>query len=166
MKKLSSKSKVTRKTPTFKLNRELARYVDIDELQGGRVSSSAFIPNPGEDYLSVNSIEVESLNDIATYYCNVFKNGIGAVAIACRKVSEYNEAAKKSDVRIIFSRAECKWKCNLNDNYHDAYKHRPTEKSYSHSGVEYLGNTLNYLTIKKIARRLSGNKPHIHTISK
>jgi hypothetical protein len=165
VKKSDSTSRATRKTPVFKLKSELARYVDNDELQGGRVSSSAFVPNPSEDYLSVNSIEVEPLNDIATYYCGLFKNGIGTVAIACRKVSEYNEAAKKSGIRIIFSQEECTWKCKLNDDCNDAYKYRPTRESNSHSGVEYLGKKVTYLTIKKIARRLCGNKPHIHTIT-
>ena len=124
---------------------------------------AAFVPNPGDSYLSVNSTEIEGQNDIATYYRNLFQNGFGAVAIACRKVFDYNSAATKAGIRISFCKVECKWKYQASEGPKDAYKHRPIpKKSESHCGVEYMGNDTEYLTIKKIARRLSsGDKPHV-----
>jgi len=130
------------------------------------VSSAAFIPNPGESYLSVNSTEIEPLNDIAVAYRGIFKNGKGPVAVVCRKVSDYNSAARNAGIRISFCKVECKWKYYTSMMIKDAYKYRPTHKSYSHCGVEYLGDDTDYSIIKKIARRLSGNRPHLFKITK
>jgi len=122
---------------------------------------AAFVPNPGESYLSVNSIEIESLPDIAAYYGSQFKDGLGLIAIVCRKVSDYNSAARNAGIRISFCNVECKWKYYSSEGLKDAYKHRPISKSRSHCGVEYLGRDTDDLTIRKIARRLSsGDKPH------
>jgi hypothetical protein len=129
------------------------------------VSSAAFTPNKGDSHLSVNSTEIESLKDIAVSYRDTFKNGMGPVAIACRKISDYNSAAGNAGIRISFCKVECKWKYNASEGIKDAYKHRPTLKSHSHCGVEYLGNDTKYLTIRKIARRLSGNRPHLFKIT-
>lgn len=165
MRKIPSKKRLSKPKPTFAEHSELARHVDPDELKnGGRVSSAAFVPNPSENYLSVNSLEIETQQDIATYYRNIFQNGSGEVAIACRKISDYNTAASNAGIMIKVSNLDGKWKYYADGSPEEAYKHRQTNMSYSHCGVEYLKGNLTDLTIKKIARRLSGRRPHLHKI--
>jgi len=151
-----------RPIPSFKKSSELARYVDPDELKsGGRVSSVAFLPNPGDSHLSVNSVEVDSLKNIADYFRSTFKNGSGDVAVACRKINEYNSAGKFAGLSIQNNRSTGKWVYNSEHGPIDAYKHRPTHKSYSHCGVEFINSDVDKLTLKKITRRLAGNRPHL-----
>ena len=149
--------------PTFVARSELARYVDPDELKkGGRVSPAAFVPNPSDNHLSVNSLEIETPQDIATYYRNRFQNGNGKVAIACRKISDYNTAASHAGIIIKFNKLDGKWEYYTGGSPKEAYKHRHTHVSYSHCGVEFLKGDTVYLTIKEIARRLSGKRPHLY----
>ncbi len=154
-----------RNVPSFSARSELGRYVDPDELKrGGRVSSVAFLPNPDDDYLSVNSLEVDPPRTIAAYYRKLFKGNIGEVAVACRKVSAYNGAARSAGISISFSRTENKWTYNTGQGSADAYKHRPQTRvpnSYSHCGVEYINAKADELVMRKIARRLSGKRPHL-----
>jgi len=165
--KRKKKPRATRQrpVPSFATRSELARYVDPDELKrGGRVSSGAFLPNPDDDYLSVNSLEVESLQTIAAYYQRQFKAGVGEVAAICCKVWAYNDAARRACISIKFNRTESKWTYDAGWGPADAYKHRPqtrTPMSYSHCGVEYINAKADELIVKKIARRLSRQRPHL-----
>lgn len=162
---MASKKKRTKKQssipagllPSFKANNELARYVDPDELKnGGRVSSGAFLPNPGDTYLSVNSTEVESLHDIQAYYRTTLHKGVGPVIAACRKISDYNNAGNFAGISITFSNSNNAWEYGTSQGPKPAYKHRRTPISYSHCGVEYINDNLNQLALKKISRRLAG----------
>lgn len=152
--------KSAKKLPTFPTKEQLTRYVDKDDVKrGGRVSSAAFVPNPGSHYLSVNNVELESLPTIACYYRNRFQSGLGTVAIACRKVYKYNNAATHVGIPISYNRAAAKWEYSTHEGAKDAYRHREVTsrpKSYSHCGVEYINTTRNELTLDKFARRLAG----------
>lgn len=166
-KKKATKDESLPKEPSFAENSELARYVSEDDVKkGNRVSSAAFIPNPGDSYLSVNSLELESMEVIASYYRKVFQDGSGKVAIACRKIYEYNSEARRVGISITFNEEGNTWEYNSNNGREKAYKHYPVtypkdKKSYSHCGVEYINNALDELTQKKIATRLAGNRPHL-----
>jgi len=152
----------SRPIPSFRASSELARYLDPDELKsGGRVSSVAFLPNPGDTHLSVNSVELDSLPSIAGYFRSTFKDGAGEVGIACRKINEYNSAGRAAGISIKHNRSTGKWDYNTEHGAKDAYKHRPTPKSYSHCGVEFINSDIDELTLKKITRRLAGNRPHL-----
>ena len=154
------------KQPTFASNSELARWVDEVNLgRGGRVSSAAFLPSIGETYLSVNSVELESIQKIATYYKDHFQGGAGKVAVSCLKVMDYNEAAKGAGVNLSFDKTGRKWIFTHGGVSEEAYRHRPTYRlSDSHCGVETIrgmsGDAPN-----RFARRLAGQpprkKPHL-----
>ncbi|NQU63591.1 MAG: hypothetical protein HQ517_04820 [SAR324 cluster bacterium] len=153
--------------PEFIAKSELARYVDKDEyMKGGRVTSGAFLPNPGDDYLSVNSLEIESINDIANYFSKVF--GESTVKICTRKVSEYNNSTSGTAIHIIYDRRQKKWIFQVNSLPKEAFEHRPRytppPKSISHCGVEFINSSVEYSVLKQISRRLGGKKPHIHRI--
>lgn len=161
--KHKTEHRISRPVPTFGDRKDLARYVDQDEIKtGGRVSSAAFMPTDIDEYLSVNSNELEGIDEIATYFRNTFQNGDGSVAIACRKVVEFNLAARSAGLVIRESNNNAsKWEFLDHTTYVNAYKHRPTKLSYSHCGVEFINSSSDELTIKKIARRLSGCRPHL-----
>lgn len=155
-----------RPKPFFAEKSELARYVDQDEIKnGGRVSSAAFTPNPDEPYLSVNSVELESYDEIAKYYSQIFSSGSGEVAIACRNIAKYNDVARGVGISISWNAADNTWEYGSFEGQKEAYKHRPTPISYSHCGVEFINDSVEKLTLKKIARRLSGERPHLHTVT-
>ena len=92
--------------PTFPANAFLARYVDEANMgRQNRISSSAFLPAPDEEYLSVNSLEVEALAGIADFYRNHFQSVSGKVAVSCLNVMEYNRACEAGGFAITFGRA-------------------------------------------------------------
>lgn len=155
------------KTPVFKANSELARRIDSDEIKnGGRVSSAAFLPNPGASHLSVNSLEIETLDSIANYYSQVFSES--EVFICTRKVIEFKYSTRHTTIRIFYDRQNKKWKFEYQNQISEAFKHRPRNtpppKSISHCGIEFINDFVNYKDIKKIARRLSGKKPHLFRV--
>jgi hypothetical protein len=163
---MKAKKKNVKKSPAFAEKEQLTRYIDKDELKrGGRVSSTAFLPNPGDLYLSVNNVELEPLFDIACYYRKRFQEGLGKVAIASRKVYEYNNAATHVGISISYNKLANRWEYATHEGTKVAYKHRgvpPPLESYSHCGVEYINTNLDELALDKIARRLAGNRPQLY----
>ena len=150
-------------TPTFAANSELARFVDPDEkLSGGRIPSSVFMPNPGDKYLSVNSVELDSIQKIQKYYQARFLSGNGNAGVACRKISDFNSAARFSNIGV---RADGNfgWIFYDDGSRIDAYRHRPVRtppESHSHCGVEFMRAGLDDLVQRKFSRKLSGIRPH------
>jgi hypothetical protein len=158
-------------SPTFSPNRELARYVsEENRLRGGRTADAAFIdppgPDPSRDYLSVNSLEIEKLADIAVYYRNKLQRGRGDVAACCHKVFHYKDAGIKAGVSLSYDEAKRAWRFAGDGNApEDAFKHRPVRsskdlQSESHCGVEFV-RVMNEHSKGKFARRLGGGKYHL-----
>jgi hypothetical protein len=170
VRKQKSKARSTRQrfVPSFAARTELALYVDPDDLgRGGRVSSTAFLPNPDDKYLSVNSLELESIETIAAYYQERFKGGVGQVAIAHRKVWDYTDAGRFAGLSIDFNKTVGKWEYDTGHGLADAYKHiRQTRvpKSNSHCGVQFINAQTAELVVNKIARRLAHRRPQRPTI--
>ena len=102
---------VTRKKqPTFAANRELARWVpDVQLGKNGRISSAAYIPADGEKYLSVNSVELESLAEIAKYCKDNLQRDSAPVAISCLKITEYTRAASAGGVLVNYDAKKRQW---------------------------------------------------------
>jgi hypothetical protein len=147
------------KPPKFAPRSALVRYIHpIHRMRHGRVSDAAFRPNPDEAYLSVNSLEIETLKEIVSFYGRTF---IDADVIASQHtVSTWNIAAqaagvsvRRDDVRI--------WAFTLRGEPHQAYSHRPNTRmgSMSHCGVETI-QAMDNLMQSKFAHRLSKHKTH------
>jgi hypothetical protein len=149
----------SRPVPKFTANSELARHVGADLCPRGRVSSAAYHRNDGESYLSVNSLDLESLEKLTPYFRNLLQDGIGAVAIHCRKISHYNSAAADAGISIKYNSVGHVWEYLIDRAPTAAYKHRPTQHSVSHCGVEFI-SAPEYVE-KKFARRIAIGKPHI-----
>jgi hypothetical protein len=152
--------------PVFAENSGLCRYIDPGEYRGKRVLWGAFMPNPGETYLSINSLEVEEKREICNYYAEAFQKGIGPVAVCMHSVKHYNELAKKASCTVIHSNSQ--WMFTEPSGVSSpAYRHRPISKrpsylfeSWSHSGVEFI-RALSDLQLRHLARRLAKKKAEI-----
>ena len=146
-------------SPTFGAKKILARYVDEANLgKQSRISSSAFMPNPGEQYLSVNSLEIESLGQVADYYRTRISSRPGTVAISCLTIMEYNRACEAGGVTIVFNKSEGRWIFQRDGATTPTYRFRPTHISKSHSGVEPVC-MMDSLSAGKFARNLAGRPP-------
>ena len=146
-------------TPTFGARKILARYVDDANLgRQNRISSSAFMPNPGEQYLSVNSLEIESLVLIADYYRTRIASRPGKVAVSCLTVMEYNRACEAGGVTIVYSKTAAQWTFAKDGGASHTYRFRPTHISKSHCGVEPVC-MMDSLSAGKFARNLAGRPP-------
>jgi hypothetical protein len=79
--------------PKFPKNSELVRYIDeLHRLGKSRPAAAAYLPDPpsdtpSRDYLSVNSLELESLPTIADYHRLRAQNNVGKVALCAHYVS-------------------------------------------------------------------------------
>jgi len=156
------------KTPKFAARSELVRYVsEVNRNRSNRPAVATFLPdppsaNPENDHLSVNSIEVESIERIATYHRSKWQGNNGEVALCVHKVFDYSDAGKKCGVQVSYDWASAKWKFRADaKNVEDAYKHRPVLGSHillnspSHCGVEFT-RALKEHAAGRFARRLSG----------
>lgn len=145
--------------PTFGAKKILTRYVDEANLgKQSRISSSAFMPNSGEQYLSVNSLEIESLGQIADYYRTRISSRPGEVAVSCLTVMEYNRACEAGGVTIVYNKSEGRWTFKRDGATAPTYRFRPTHISKSHAGVEPVC-MMDSLSAHKFARNLAGRPP-------
>src|SRR5215207_6052614 len=152
--------------PTFSERKELVRYIsDANRLSGNRASVAAFYhddsnEDPANEHFSVNSLEIETLNQIADYHRWKWQSSTEKVALCIHRVHEYNDAAKKSNVRI---RKATKWEFTAGGGvWEDAYRSRPVypygeppHGSPSHCGVEFVRAIKNPYEMGKFARRMT-----------
>jgi hypothetical protein len=153
--------------PSFGERTELTRFIDSDErCSGNRAAASAFLFSP-EDFrdpsahLSVNSLEVETIGEIANYYRSVFQDGDGEVAMCIHKVHRYIDGGRHAGVQVTQS-ADFQWVFLEQGRPSAAFKHRPIPPvrpksrppSPSHSGVEFL-RSLDDVQQRKFARRMA-----------
>jgi hypothetical protein len=160
------------KRPQFALSKELVRYVPVaNRLKNNRPAVVSFLDPPSSDpdreYLSVNSLEIESLAAIADYYRSMWQNSHGDVSVCSLKVFDFNEAGKKSGVDLQFDRTTAKWHFGASGGIRqDAYKPHPrlasgAPQSTSHCGVEFIRALKDDYHKLKFARRLAAKRFHI-----
>lgn len=157
--------------PKFAGKSELARYISPDQRLGGnRPAVAAFISNPMDDHLSVNSLEVEMLVEIAEYYRNEFQDGDGEVAICTHKIHKYNDVGRKSGATIQYNKSTSQWEFFKKHEFAPAYMHRPVRThgsrspSPSHCGVEFVAN-FDEIKEHNFARRMA-KRPKYHSLKK
>lgn len=157
------------RVPTFGEKKELARYIEPDDRLGGsRPGIAAFMVNSGESHFSVNSTELETIDEIAEYYRRELQGDGAVVAVAVRKIAKYNSECRRLGVRLEFDRGTLLW------NYFDsvaakkpAYMHRPVRArsdrlgSPSHCGVEFVTEFDDYSASKFARRMAQGQKFHL-----
>ena len=160
-----------RATPTFAAKSSLCRYIDRDQRRGrfkDRADHGAFMLNPEEDHLSVNSLEVEPEQQIAEYYASVWGHEDRKVPICVHTIFEYNDSGKKAGCSIWFNQLDSRWQfAETNGTPAAAYRHRPVFRkpdfpyeSRSHCGVEFV-RALSDLKQRQFARRLAKRKIRI-----
>jgi hypothetical protein len=157
----------SKQEPAFAAESSLCRYIHSDEYNiGRRVKWGAFLPNPGETYLSVNSLEVEEKGEICNYYAEAFQQGNGPVAVSTHSVKQHNELARKASCQVIYSNSQWIF-TEPSGTSSPAYRHRPISKrpsypfeSWSHSGVEFI-RALSDIQLRHLARRLAKKKAEI-----
>ena len=132
-------------------------------MKGGRVSSAAFLRNPGDEYLAVNSVEIDSLPEIAAHYRRDLQENNQTVAIASLKILAYNRGALIAGISV--AKGNATWVFTFQGSVLPAYKLRITHLSKSHCGVEFVRAFSCELAEKKFARKMAsepkGRKPHL-----
>jgi len=165
---------VSKQKPSFSQKSELIRYVDeANRLSNNRPAVATFLPDPPSaepwnDHLSVNSLEVEDLKQIAAYHRWKWQDDNGAVALCIHKVHDYTDAGRKAGVDISYDKANAIWQfLDSTQKRGEAYKHRPVKAhgspphgSPSHCGVEFSREIKEH-EAAKFARRLCRNKFHL-----
>jgi hypothetical protein len=162
--------------PRFSAKARLVRYIDeINRLSGNRTSPAAFIDPPSgelDDHLSVNSLEAETLQQIARYHRWRAQGDRGKVALSEHKVHEYSDAAAKAEVTIYYDRHVSNWQFSMQGTAsEDAYRHRSVKPhnsagssermgSPSHCGVEFK-RAFSLHAAARFARRMGGKKFHL-----
>jgi hypothetical protein len=157
--------------PKFRPNSELARHVAAGHrLPGNRTAVAAFIDPPSEDpskdYLSVNSLELATLEEVADYYHAKLQRGTGDVAICTTKVFTFSDAGKKSGIDLQRDNSQAMWFFTGKSGKREAaYRHRPVRSSQdiqceSHCGVEFV-RLMDEHAKSKFARRLGGRRYHL-----
>jgi hypothetical protein len=155
--------------PSFANHSELVRYIDeLHRLSGRRPAAAAYLPDPRSDrperdYLSVNSLELESMKVIADYHRMRAQNNVGQVALCVHKVWRYNTVAAKCGIAVRHNRGSGTWKFQDRDGLRDAYMHHARHDrltSESHCGVEFV-RALTKHNEGKFARRMVDRRFHI-----
>jgi hypothetical protein len=159
------------KKPTFAERSELVRYIhQINRLSGNRPAVAAFLDPPSADpkpYLSVNSLQVESLQAIAAYHRDIWQGNRGRVALSSHKVSHYTDAGRKCGIQINYDRTSSTWIFQAGGaNVEAAYEHHPRlssdqPKSSSHCGVEFIRALKDRNSQDKFARQMIGSRFHL-----
>ena len=127
------------KKPTFKESEKLARYIDPEYRNPRNLpATGAYQRQENEDYLSVNSTEVETVRSIAQTYANIFNLGNRPVAVACPEIAAYNESAEKVGITLSFNTETGYWEFEEAGSTTFAYKHYKARTNASHCGVEYI----------------------------
>lgn len=158
-------------SPTFSGRSRLVRYVDeVNRLRSGHPAVATFLPdppseNPDNDHLSVNSLEIESMAQIAAYH-RWRQGDNGQVALCEHQLREYNDTGKKFGVDIFYDQQR-NWKFTARSGTHeDAYRYRPVPVhnnplgSPSHCGVEFV-RAFKEHSAAQFARRMSRRRFHL-----
>ena len=167
-------SEVKQPTPKFSARSQLIRYIGEDMRLGkNRPAVAAFLPDepsekPEEDHLSVNSLEIETMAQIAAYHRWRAQGDRGKVALCIHKVLDYTDAGKKAGIPVTYNQETASWEFREGRKVSAAYKHRPVRAvhnhprpSPSHCGVEFA-RLLSDNDAAKFARRLTKRRYHLY----
>lgn len=145
---------------------QLVRWIDPDWIRAKhpRISSVAFERSPDkknktkkEEYLSVQSLDLESLTDILSYYADTKSKDTKDILYAVQNIKKINKKTNSIQNNFIIRDKEKKCFCYASI---PAYAHKPTDMSPSHSGMMFLQG-LTELDEKKLAMELTKDLKHI-----
>lgn len=146
--------------PTFYRKGQFARYVDKRELAGRRATSAAFLTDKAEEYLSVNSLELESSEQIANCYRKIFLSEGSDVGVTLHSIDQYNKSSNAAGVTVTYNKGSSRWEFVRAGTPSPAYTHEPIKKqrdrppSPSHCGVWYT-KSFSETQERKFARRMA-----------
>ncbi|MDA1091248.1 MAG: hypothetical protein O3A85_13160 [Proteobacteria bacterium] len=150
------------KKPQFRAKNKLARYIPEEYRQSTkRASASAFIEDPEatKDGLSVNSLEIETTNQIAANYAAKFSK-TRPVGVCVHTIEQYNTAAMEAG--LTFQWDITIWKHFPPPGGEQSYEHNPKPHNDSHSLVKYTCQFNDYQEIR-FATRMA-NKPRFKMV--
>ena len=126
--------------PAFVEGSKLTRYIHPDfRGRKNRPKPAAYQLTENEEYLSVNSTEVQTVNQIAEVYATIFEQNRHPIAIACPTLASYNEAATGVGLEITYNDSTKCWEFRKGSGWSTAYRHWRKAGNASHCGVQYLG---------------------------
>lgn len=159
--KYTKKKKLAESAASFLADSQISRFIHRDyRMLGGRVSSAAFErkltrARLRETYLSVNSLEIDSMSTIVSYYRKTFEDGRGQVALTIHRIKECNMAGQVAGVSVKFDKNQGCWLFEESSTKLPAYRLRKEPNSDSHSGVEFVNAFgKNTLAEKKFTRKM------------
>lgn len=148
--------------PSFGTRSTLLRYIEPEHrLSGNYIDSAAFFADPGpprEEYLSVNSLEVEKVKDIASRFKAKRPAG-GDVAVGMFTVGACNMAARDALVDVR-THDELIWSFPENGNLSAAYLAHCNSSNPSHCGIEFV-RILDDLAEHRFASRMTRHRYHL-----
>ncbi len=141
---------------SFTLRTTIFRYIRKEYRKpNGGVFVNAFVEELGKP-LSINSIGIESKQDVARHYANSFEWGrASSVAVSSAKFSKYNKAGEKAGVTVRYERESGEW--TYLDNAGKprvAYSLTNHKKSPSHAHVQFV-RYLKETDAQKFARAMA-----------
>ena len=166
-------ARARRKAPTFAAKSELYRYADCEGGRRRRALYTDFLPNPGDEHLSVQSPEIQSREEICRYYSAALNSGASPVGVCVHQVRKYSEVGRKSGIDVTFNRSTAIWEFNEKGKPTPAYVHRPVHSrpSFPHScpshcGVEFV-RAFDELQSRRFARRMAalGKVQHVSVLA-
>lgn len=143
--------------PSFRRQTEIARYIRPEDRGAKRHAAATAFHLSDIDltdnapHLSVNAVDIEGIDIIADQFRR--RQGSGEVAVCTHKVQRYLEGAKKQGFSVT-SNPALTWAFAGPAGVESAFRHRPTQISKSHSGVEFI-RALPDVKQKSLARYLA-----------
>jgi len=140
----------------FEPNDRLARYIAPEYRQDNRRAKvTAFFDEPSEklDGLSVNSVAIHTLNQIAAIYEKKFSVQ-RPISISAPTISDYNVAAATAGVAIQRDLDSGRWTSQVDGVNLNAYELNAKNGNESHCLVRYT-STLQRFEMLKFAHRIA-----------
>lgn len=118
-----------------------------------------------DPHLSVNLLDKDSTNEdtkhIISYYKKSIQKNDDTIAYVDHKVDHYIDCSNKSESKLSFNMSSRYYEFNENGTNKPAFKHRPTNISRSHSGVEFL-RAMNQVKQNRFSQEMVKKRKRYH----
>lgn len=150
--------------PNFRQDDKLARYIAREYRQNNnRAKVPAFMEDHAatRDGLSVNSLEIETENQIAANYAMQFKDD-RPVGVSIHTIDQYNTAAAEAGTTVRWIIESEAWQHSSPNGDEESYRHNPKQNNDSHSLVRFTRHFDDHFEFR-FAKRMA-HKPRFKMI--